>query len=95
MFMLPKNIYICRMAEKKRYVKTCLDNQLACYPHPKYHHLTVAYARTQLLSKSEIVSTILKDFFETKMNEMQRGNLMRLYESMTPEERKHPHKTYE
>lgn len=79
------------MTYEKKGVRRCLDNQLISYPHTRIHHLTVAYARSQLISKSEAVEIALKEFF-SKMNEAQKNNLMKFYDSMTPEERKYPHK---
>lgn len=55
------------MAEtRKTYqsTKDALKRQIHTYPPPKYHTLTVAYAKVNEMRKSEVVIQALKEFFD-------------------------------
>lgn len=43
---------------------SALDRKLETYPHPKYHKMVVAYSQLHEVSKSEVVSTSIKNFFD-------------------------------
>lgn len=54
---------------------TALERRLQGYPPPKYHRLTEAYAKATGVTKSEVVTIALKNFFD-RMPEGERARII-------------------
>jgi len=76
------------MDEKSRR-SSSLDRQIQTYPHPHYYKLSIGFAKNNLISKGEAVEVAIKYFFDS-MPEAKRNELIRVYDNMSPEERKRP-----
>ena len=55
-----------------------------------YFKMLIGYCGTQLQSRSDTTEEIIKKFFNTNFNEAQKNNLVKKYDSMTPEQRSNP-----
>lgn len=76
---------------KKKYKTRAHERQAATYLAPKYFQLFIAHSHNQLISKSECLEDIVKDFFDRKTG-IERDHLFRLFEKMNVDQIKRPGK---
>lgn len=62
-------------AEKKKHRSSSLDRHISVYPHPKYYNMVVALANCEEMSKSEVINTALKEYFD-RMPESERQRII-------------------
>lgn len=72
------------MATKR---SSSLDRRLSFYPHPKYVAIFTAYAHDNLTSKPKTAESMVKKFIDD-LSDTEKIRLMKLYEAMTPEQKK-------
>jgi TRAP-type C4-dicarboxylate transport system substrate-binding protein len=67
------------------------SRRIAFYPNTLFHKLTTAYAFDNILSKSEAEKEINKKFFNS-LSKDEKDKYIKIYDEMTDEQRKRPHK---
>lgn len=64
-----------------------LDRRISFYPHPKYVAIFIAYAHDNLTSKPKMAEEMVKKCIDA-LPESERKRLAKLYEEMTPEQKR-------
>lgn len=78
---------------KKMYKKSCaIDRRLSAYPNWKYYKMAIAYSAKHGIGKSTASVTIIQSFFDKTYNQREQQELIKLYDSMTEEEKQSPAK---
>ncbi len=75
-------------------INPTLDRAIITYLHPKYHCLFIAECFSNAAGKSETGQKIIKKHFDC-MSEKDKESLRKLYNEMTPDQRKRPNKPNE
>ncbi len=73
------------MGSTKR--SSSLDRRFSFYPHPKYVAIFTAYAHDNITSKPKTAELMVKKFIDD-LAETEKKRLTKIYEAMTPEQKK-------
>ena len=82
--------YICGMS-KKYNSTTSIKRRLVCYPSTLNYKMAVSYSFNTNTHRSDTIEMALNAFFNT-FSVLEKEKLLRLFDSMTEEQKKYPAK---